>query len=127
MTTDNKTIVVDALSGVVKTGNVDALASALHDDFIHHRPDGTSTTKTEWLAAVTAVPLRDLDVEILHILGESDTVAVYSHRRLGTGGPTIAVVEIWRFERGLITEGWEIIEPVDEAGAHALWWRAAAH
>lgn len=122
MSTDNKTLVAEALSGLVETGNLDALASALHDDFVHHRPNGIVTTKDEWLTAVAAVPLGDLKVELLHILADGDLVTVHSHRRLATGGPTIAVVDIWRLDQGLVTEGWEIIEPTHEAANHQLWW-----
>lgn len=42
MTTDNKTIVRQALTTLLTTGDVDALAPSLTDDFLHHRPDSTS-------------------------------------------------------------------------------------
>ncbi|MFD2353831.1 hypothetical protein ACFSTC_38060 [Nonomuraea ferruginea] len=59
MTHGNKSIVQQALTALVATGDVDALAPLLSDDFLHHRPDATSKTKSEWLAAVGAalVPL----------------------------------------------------------------------
>ncbi|MDX3246149.1 hypothetical protein [Streptomyces sp. ME18-1-4] len=54
MTTDNKNIVGQALAELIETGSVDALEPLLSDDFVHHRPDSTSSTKSEWLAAVHA-------------------------------------------------------------------------
>jgi DNA-binding CsgD family transcriptional regulator len=42
------------------------------------------------------------------------------------GGPEIAVVDIWRVDDGLITEGCEIIEPVAQVAANLVWWEPAA-
>ncbi|MBB4742445.1 putative SnoaL-like aldol condensation-catalyzing enzyme [Actinoplanes octamycinicus] len=32
------------------------------------------------------------------------------------------MVDRWRVEDGLITEGWEVIEPTSEVKAHLAWW-----
>ncbi|KAA9378184.1 nuclear transport factor 2 family protein [Microbispora cellulosiformans] len=126
-TTDNKSIVQRALTALVATGDVDALAPLLSDDFTHHRPDSTSKTKTEWLAAVRAalVPLAGMRVEILHVLADGDHVVMHSRRRLPGAGPGIAVVDIWRLDDGLIAEAWEIIEPAARAAANLTWWESA--
>ncbi|MFE5481203.1 nuclear transport factor 2 family protein [Streptomyces sp. NPDC056527] len=129
MTTDteNKGIVERALAQLVGTGDVDELAPLLSDDFVHHRPDSTSSTKSEWLAAVRAVPLDDLRVEVHHVMADGDHVMMHSRRRIaGDAGPGIAGVDIWRLADGLIVEGWEIIEPVADAAAHVVWYAAAA-
>jgi predicted SnoaL-like aldol condensation-catalyzing enzyme len=126
-TTENKNIVQQALAELVETGEVDGLERLLSDDFVHHRPDTSSSTKTEWLAAVRAalVPLADMRVDVHHVLADNDHVVMHSHRRLPHAGPEIAVVDIWRFEDGLIAEAWEIIEPTDQAAAHLAWWDPA--
>ncbi|GAB3406442.1 hypothetical protein [Flindersiella endophytica] len=49
----------------------------------------------------------------------------HSHRHLPDSGPAIAVVDIWRFDNGLIAEAWEIIEPLADAPANLLWWQPA--
>ncbi|MEV7805907.1 nuclear transport factor 2 family protein [Microbispora sp. NPDC088329] len=128
MTTDNGSIVRQALAALIATGDVDALAPSLSDDFVHHRPDATRT-KAEWLAAVRAafVPLAGMQVEIRHVLADGDHVVMHSRRRLPGAGPEIAVVDIWRLDGGLIAEAWEIIEPVSEASAHLTWWEPADH
>lgn len=125
MTTTNKDIVQRALAGLVATGDVDALAALLSDDFVHHRPDSTTSTRTEWLAAVRTalVPLAGMRVEIRHVLADADHVVLHSRRWLPDGGPEITVVDIWRLDGGLITEAWEIIEPTAEAAGHLAWWR----
>jgi predicted SnoaL-like aldol condensation-catalyzing enzyme len=127
MTTENKSIVQRALAGLVETGDVDALASFLSDDFIHHRPGTTTSTKPEWLAAVNAAlePLTGMQVEIHQVLADGDHVVVYSRRWLPDAGPEIAVVDIWRIVDGLIVEGWEIIEPVAQVAANLVWWTPA--
>ncbi|MGI5489112.1 nuclear transport factor 2 family protein [Microtetraspora malaysiensis] len=129
MTTDNKSIVQRALTALVATGDVDALAPLLSDDFVHHRPDSTSKSKAEWLAAVGAalVPLAGMQVEIQHVLVDGDHVVMHSRRQLPDGGPEIVVVDIWRLDDGLIAEAWETIEPVAQAAAHLVWWESSDH
>lgn len=124
MTTDHKILVQRALAELMETGGVDALEPLLSDDFVHHRPDSTSSTKAEWLAAVQAAltPLADMQVEVRHLLADGDHVVVHSRRRLPGSGPEIVVVDIWRIDEGLIAEGWEIIEPVAQAAANLKWW-----
>jgi predicted SnoaL-like aldol condensation-catalyzing enzyme len=128
MTTQNKMLVQRALAGLIETGDVDALAGALREDFVHHRPDSSTRTKSQWLAAVRAAlgPLAGMQVELVHVLADGDHVVVHSRRRLPDSGPEIAVVDIWRVDDGLIAEGWEIIEPVAQAASHLVWWQAAA-
>ncbi|MEU6878737.1 nuclear transport factor 2 family protein [Streptomyces sp. NPDC046712] len=124
--TDNRSIVEQALAQLIATGDVEALEPLLSDDFVHHRSDGTSSTKAVWLAAVRAVPLADLRVEVHHVLADGDHVMMHSRRWIPGAGPGIAGVDIWRLVDGLIVEGWEIIEPVADAAAHVVWWEEAA-
>jgi len=129
MTIENKAIVQRALAGLIETGDVDTLATFLSDDFLHHRPDSTTSTKAQWLAAVhdALVPTAGMQVEILHVLAEGDHVVVHSRRRLPDAGPEIVVADIWRIDGGLIAEGWEIIEPVAQAATNLVWWESAPH
>ena len=124
MTNDNKAIIQRALTALLETRDVGMLAPFLSDDFIHRRPDSTSATKTEWLAAVRAalVPLADMRVEVLQLLADGDRVVLCTHRWL-PDGPEVTVVEIWRIRDGLIAEGWEIIEPAARAAANLTWWQ----
>jgi predicted SnoaL-like aldol condensation-catalyzing enzyme len=128
MTTENRNIVQRALAGLLETRDIAVLAPFLSADFVHHRPGSTTSTKGEWLAAVGAalVPLAGMRVEIHHLLADGDHVVMYSRRWLPDGGPEIAVVDIWRFDDGLIAEGWEIIEPVAQVATNQVWWRSAA-
>jgi predicted SnoaL-like aldol condensation-catalyzing enzyme len=127
MTTENKSIVQRAMTGLIETRDVDALATFLSDDFVHRRAGSVTETKVEWLAAVRAalVPLAGMQIEIHKMLADDDHVVVYSRRWLPDAGPEIAVVEIWRIEDGLIAEGWETIEPVAQVAANVVWWESA--
>jgi predicted SnoaL-like aldol condensation-catalyzing enzyme len=129
MTTENKSLVQRGLTALIETGDVDALAPFLSDDFVHHRPDSSTSTKAEWLAAVRAalVPLAGMQVEIHQVLADGDHVVMYSRRWLPNAGPEIAVVDIWRIDGGVIAEGWEIIEPVEQAAANLTWWEPTQH
>ncbi|NEC67889.1 nuclear transport factor 2 family protein [Streptomyces sp. SID9727] len=124
MSGENKDIVGRALATLLESGSAEAVAPFLGDGFRHHRPDGTSSDKAEWLAAVAAAlgPTAGMEVGIDHLLADGDHVVVHSRRRLPDGGPEIVVVDIWRVEEGLIAEGWEIIEPVARAAANLTWW-----
>ncbi|TDD39031.1 DUF4440 domain-containing protein [Actinomadura sp. KC06] len=126
MSDENKSIVQKTMAELIETGDVDALGAVLSDEFVHHRPDSTST-KTEWLAAVRAawVKIADMEVEVQHLLADGDHVMMHSRRRLPDAGPEIAVVDVWRFEDGLIAEAWEVIEPVAQASANLEWWAPA--
>ncbi|MET0388054.1 MAG: nuclear transport factor 2 family protein [Polyangiales bacterium] len=125
MTQENTHIIERALADLIRTGDADALAPLLRDDFVHHRPDATSS-KRAWLAAVRAVPLADLRVEVQHVLADGAHVVMHSRRWLASGGPSIVAVDVWRLEDGLIVEGWEVIEPVATAAEHFLWWKTGA-
>lgn len=94
------------------------------DDFVHHRPDATSSTKTEWLAAIDAalIPLAGMHVEIQHVLSDGDHVMMHTRRRLPDAGPEVTVIDILRVDDGLIAEAWEIIEPTAQATANLSWW-----
>ncbi|MFE6284201.1 nuclear transport factor 2 family protein [Streptomyces sp. NPDC057877] len=122
-TTDNKRIIEQTLAELIKTGDTAVLEPLLRDDFVHHRPDSTTSTKSEWLTAVRALPISALHVDIHHVFADGDHVVMHSHRRLPDAGQGIAGVEIWRLEGGQIVEGWEIIEPVADAADHVMWWR----
>ncbi|MEU4419667.1 nuclear transport factor 2 family protein [Actinoplanes sp. NPDC024001] len=127
MTTDNKVIVQRALAGLIETGDVEALARVLSEDFVHHRPGSAGAPKAEWLAAVRAAlaPIAGMQVEIHHLVADDDHVVMHSRRWLPDGGPEITVVDVWRLEDGLITEAWEIIEPTAQATANLTWWNPA--
>lgn len=125
MTTNHKDLVQRAL-GSFLTGGPDALAPFLAEAFVHHRPDGTSRAKREWLADAQAalVHLAGMDVALQHLFADGDHVVLHSRRSLPSSAEVV-VVDIFRIEDDRIAEAWEIIEPVVEAAAHLRWWERA--
>lgn len=123
--TDAANSVTAAFAGLVATGDVGPVAQLLTPDFRHHRPDGSSSTKEQWIAAIRSSLERidGMEVEVEHVLATDDHVVMHTRRRL-PDGPEITVVDICRFEDGKISEAWEIIEPAAEAAAHLSWWDA---
>ncbi|TDD72470.1 nuclear transport factor 2 family protein [Actinomadura darangshiensis] len=127
MTTENKNLVQRALAELIGGGDIDAFGAYLSEDFVHHRPDSTSSTKTEWLAAVSAAlgPLAGMQVDVQHVLADGDHVMVHSRRRLPDAGPEVTVVDVLRVDDGMVAEIWEIIEPAAQAAANLKWWDPA--
>ncbi len=66
-----------------------------------------------------------MQVKVQHVLADGDHVVLHSRRRLPSG-PEIAVVDIMRFDDGLIAEAWGTIEPTAEAVTHLTRWDAEA-
>jgi predicted SnoaL-like aldol condensation-catalyzing enzyme len=126
MTEQNKQLVQQALGQLIGEGGTEALEPLLSKDFRHHRPDGLVRSKTEWLTDVgnALTPLADMKVEILHLFSDADHVILHTHRHLPDGGPSIAVVDIIRIADNQISEAWELLEPLAEAGRHLSWWEA---
>ncbi len=60
------------------------------------------------------------------MLSDGDHVVMHSCRSLPGAGLEITGVDIWRFDNGLIVEGWEILEQPTQATANLLWWQPAA-
>ncbi len=50
----------------------------------------------------------DKKIEIFRAIEEGDLVAVHSRVSLNPGGPTVAVVHIFRFEGERIAELWDV-------------------
>jgi predicted SnoaL-like aldol condensation-catalyzing enzyme len=73
------------------------------------------------------IPLAEMQVEVHHVLADGDYVVMYSRRWLPGAEPGIVVVDIWRFDDGVIAEAWEIIEPVGQVAANLMWWKSADH
>ncbi|WP_328323299.1 nuclear transport factor 2 family protein [Kribbella sp. NBC_00382] len=124
MTTQHKQLVQQALAQLIGDGGVEALEPLLTNDFRHHRPDGLTRTKTEWLTDVgnALTPLAGMEVEVVHLLSDGDHVILHTHRHLPNGGPAIAVVDIIRITNNQITEAWEVIEPLADVNSHLAWW-----
>jgi len=59
---------------------------------------------------LTSFPSMKLMVK--RVIAEGDLVATHAHIIKTPGEPGLAVVEIFRVERGKIVEHWDVVEPV---------------
>ena len=123
MNSDNKRKLEAALDHLF-TGDVEAVAAYLHDDFTDHGPGITASGKAEWLAMVRRIPVADMKIEIHRMVAEDDLVFTMSRRWIPWEGHWIAVADFWRFEDGLLAEHGEVFQPLPagdrEVTAHSL-------
>jgi predicted SnoaL-like aldol condensation-catalyzing enzyme len=112
MNADKKRIIEAAVAELFGKGNVDAMAPLLQEDFVDHGPGVVASSKADWIAAVRKVPLADMKLEVRLLLADGEYVTMLSRRWLPWQGHWIAVVDIWRFEDGLIAEHGEVFQPI---------------
>jgi predicted SnoaL-like aldol condensation-catalyzing enzyme len=89
-------------------------------DFRHHNPYFRGDAES--LAAGMEENARKMPnkvCEIQRALEDGDLVAVHSHVRMQPQDRGIAVVHLFRFERGRIAELWDIGQPVPEESQNA--------
>lgn len=87
--------------------------------FRHHNPyfPGDARSLRDAMQANAAQnPAKVLLVQ--RALQDGQEVVVFSRVDMGPGGPTIAVVHIFRFEDDRIAELWDIGQPVPDGGAN---------
>lgn len=90
-----------------------AFANYAAPNFRHHNPwfAGDAATLEAGMQA-NADKFTDKKIEIHRAIQEGDLVAVHSCVKLDPGGPTVAVVHIFRFEGDRIAELWDIGQPI---------------
>jgi predicted SnoaL-like aldol condensation-catalyzing enzyme len=64
--------------------------------------------------------LKTMDVhyDIKRVIADGDLVAVHSHVTVGAKDRGMAVVDIFRLERGKIVEHWDVVQQVPEHAAN---------
>lgn len=90
-------------------GDVDVLSSVLHEDFVEHNPANPSG-RDPWIASVEASPVVGARMDVRHLIADDEYVVL--HYRMN--GDT-DVVDLWRFQDGLIVEHWDVLAPVRPA------------
>ncbi len=98
--------------------DADAALIYLGPDYRQHNPiievgRASLAKMVNWLAG--AYPQSHS--EILCVIAEGDLVIL--HRRRTPGGPSDAIVDIFRLEDGKLVEHWDVIQPVPENSVNA--------
>lgn len=104
----NRDIAVSFLK-LAASGRLDEAYRHISPNFRHHNPHfpgDAESLKAGMAQAASQFPKTSLDVQ--HIFGDSDLVAVHSRVQHGPDQPEIAVVHIFRFEGDLIAELWDV-------------------
>ncbi|HEY0578651.1 MAG TPA: nuclear transport factor 2 family protein [Pseudonocardia sp.] len=112
-----------------RSGDVQAFADLLGEDFISHNPgiqhDPTAATGKQAFLAYLHSPFgRDLtngSVETKRLLADADLVAVHNHVTTHSG-LEMATVDIFRVRDGLIAEHWDVVQaiPPDTTNPHGM-------
>lgn len=109
----NKEIAVSFLN-LASSGSVnDAYAKYVAADFRHHNPffEGSAQALMNGMQeSASQHPNTVLDVK--RAISEGEFVFVHSHVRHKPIDPGVAVVHIFRFDKGRIAELWDVGQPV---------------
>lgn len=85
---------------------LDTVADLIHEDFVQHSPDAPSG-RDAYLAHLREAAFGDSTIEIRRAIADDEYVVVHYRMSL-PDGPTLAVVDIWRFAAGKIVEHWDV-------------------
>lgn len=109
MPASNKETAVSFLKLASSGSAIEAFAKYIAPDFRHHNPyfEGSAEAlKSAMQQNAKANPNKVF--EIKHAITDGNLVVVHSHVRLKPAAPGVAVVHIFRFERGRIAELWDL-------------------
>lgn len=116
MTTDDHKNKAITFLQLASSGNVqEAYSKYVDKNFKHHNPffEGSADVLAAGMEENARQNPNKL-FEIKRVIEEGDLVAVHSHVRMKPEDRGIAVVHIFRFERGLIVELWDVGQPIPD-------------
>lgn len=108
------------------SGDVDGVGALLADDFVSHNPrvahvDPSVTSGrqafVEYLGGPIGDELLNGTVEAARVISDADHVVIHS-RLVTRDGQELAVVDIFRVRDGLVSEHWDVVQPVPETPAN---------
>jgi predicted SnoaL-like aldol condensation-catalyzing enzyme len=89
------------------------------DKYIQHNPiaaDGKEAAVEVLGKALQALP--GWTYEIKHAYVDGDYAIIHSHVRMKPEDRGMAVVDIFRFEKGKVVEHWDVVQPIPEKSAN---------
>jgi predicted SnoaL-like aldol condensation-catalyzing enzyme len=99
--------------GRFAAGDHDVLHEILREDFIEHSP-GNPSGRDAWVEHIKTSPIATATLDLKRVIADADHVVAHYHLSESESDPGVAVVDIWRFDNGLIAEHWDVIQPVPE-------------
>lgn len=89
------------------------------DKYIQHNPiaaDGKEAAVEVLGKALAALP--GWTYTIKHAYADGDYAIIHSHVRMKPEDRGMAVVDIFRFEKGKVVEHWDVVQPIPEKSAN---------
>lgn len=106
---ENKRRFLDAF-GRFAAGDVEVLREILREDFVSHTP-GAPAGRDAWIEFILGSPIAGAELDLQHVI--ADARFVVAHYTLTPAeAPPETVIDIWRFEDGLIVEQWDASRPL---------------
>jgi predicted SnoaL-like aldol condensation-catalyzing enzyme len=119
--TGQKELAVGFLKLVVDGKIQEAYAKYVSPDFRHHNPFYDSTAEGLMKGMEESEKLfPNKSFETRTIVSENDLVVVHSHVRLKEGEMEFVTVHIFKFQRGLIYELWDIAQQIPSDSPNKL-------
>lgn len=113
--TDHKDAAIDFMRLVASPSVREAYRKYVAPNFRHHNPYFPGDAQSLMAAMEeNAAQNPDKTIDIQHSIQEGDFVAIHSRVKLKPGDRGVALVHLFRFERDLISELWDIGQPVPE-------------
>ncbi|MFP3965023.1 nuclear transport factor 2 family protein [Actinomadura fulvescens] len=94
-------------------GNIEYLRAVLKEDFVEHSP-GNPSGRDAFVEFIAGSPVAEARIDLKRVV--ADARYAVAHYRMTPPGDErgVAVVDLWRFEDGLIAEHWDVVQPVPE-------------
>ncbi|SEG14871.1 Predicted SnoaL-like aldol condensation-catalyzing enzyme [Nonomuraea solani] len=94
-------------------GNIDILRTLLHEGFVEHSP-GNPSGREAFIEFIAQAPVTGSRLVLKRVIADDEYAVVHYHMVPPGDERGVAVVDIWRLENGLITEHWDVLQPVPE-------------
>ncbi|WP_430782677.1 nuclear transport factor 2 family protein [Actinoplanes sp. G11-F43] len=105
---ENKRRFLDAF-GRFAAGDVEVLREIIRADFVSHTP-GAPAGRDAWIEFIVGSPIAGAELDLRHVIADARFVVAH-YTLIPPEGPSEDVVDIWRFEDGLIVEHWDVSRP----------------
>ena len=106
---ENKRRFLDAF-GRFAAGEIEVLREIIREDFVSHTV-GAPPGRDAWIEFILDSPIATAEIEIQHVIADDEFVVAH-YRLIPAEGLNEDVVDIWRFEDGLIVEHWDVSRPI---------------
>ena len=116
---NRKQTVLTAMTNLIGKADLASVEPLLAPDFVDHNRQLPTMSREEWLAAFRVFPLQDMRIDLELLVAEGDLVTMFSRRWL-PDGEVIAVADVFRFSGDLITEHWEVVQPLGQDDTNPL-------